>query len=169
MTATAGARRFPRPSAGTLGLALVVAGLLAASLSLSRIAGWIPRGVLSLTLALLVVQIALEIREQLRNAPAAPPPGANAATATTTPASAATPGEALLWMGGLLLAVLLLGTTAGTTLFAFAYLRWYAGESWPTSGVFALVLGVCIQLVFGLLLQATLYPGWLWQFTRYDL
>lgn len=186
MTGTPGMPRFLHRSWGTISLAVVVSGFLAASLPLSRIAGWIPRAVLSVTLVLIVVQLALEIRERLRNAPdtsrsalpdsstaadGAIDPGAGVAhgdpePVPSLPVRSVTPGQAVLWLSGLLLAVLLLGTTIGSSLFCLSYMRWHARESWAISSAFALGLGASVQLIFGALLQATLHPGWLWPLVR---
>lgn len=151
--------RFVRPRLGTIGLALAVAVLLAASFGLSRIAGWIPRAVLSVTLVLIFIQFGIEMREGKNVAPPARPgPGAEARVGSATPA------VATAWIGVALLAVLVFGTAAGSALFAAAYLRWHARESWATCGVFALALGAFLQLLFGELMRATLYAGWLRQF-----
>ncbi len=149
------ARRVLRRNWDTISLAAAVSGLLAATLPLSRIAASIPRAVLSLTLALIVVQLLREIREPLGDAP-------EAAAVPSLPIRGVAPAVAVLWTGGLLSAVLLLGTAAGIILFSFAYLRWHAGETRVVSFVFALMLGVGVQILFGTLLHAVLYPGWLW-------
>jgi hypothetical protein len=159
MAASQRASRVLRRNWDTIGLAAAVAGLLAASLPLSPIAASIPRGVLSITLALIVIQLLREIREPLTDAPATRP-------AASPPIRGVAPVVAVLWMSGLLLAVLLLGTVAGILLFSFAYLRWHVGESRVASLTFALVLGAGVQLVFGTLLHAVLYPGWLWTVVR---
>ena len=158
--------RHARRSGVTLGLALVVVGLLAASDSLSRIAGWIPRSVLVVTLVLIVIQLGLDVRRRMRDMRSTPPAGLSPGAATLLRLGSVTEAVAILWVGGAFLAILLFGMTAGSALFAFAFLRGYAGENWRSSGVFALALGACLQLVFGTVLQATLYPGWLWQFAR---
>jgi hypothetical protein len=145
-----------------LGLALVVVGMLAASDSLSRIAGWIPRSVLVVTLVLIVIQLGLDVRGRMRDMRSTEPPGLSLGTATLLRVGSTTEAVAILWVGGAFLAILLFGMTAGSALFAFAFLRGYAGENWRSSGVFALALAACLQLVFGTVLQATLYPGWLW-------
>jgi len=158
--------RLARRSGVTLALALVVVGLLAASYSLSRIAGWIPRSALAVTLVLIVIQLGLDVRERMRDARSTPPPGLHTDTVTLLRLVSVTEAVAILWVGGVLLALLLLGMTAGSALFAFAFLRVYAGENWRTSGIFALGLAGSVQLVFGTVLQANLYPGWLWQLLR---
>ncbi len=135
---------------------MAVGALLAASFGLSPIAGWIPRTVSAVTLLLIFIQFGLEMREHAasppRPAPAAAQPQGNAAT----------PAEAVSWIAGALLAVLALGIAAGSALFAFAWLRRSAAESRTTSALFALALGASLQLFFGVVLQATLYKGWLW-------
>jgi len=164
MTGLADLWRHARQSVVTLGLALVVVGLLANSYSLSRIAGWIPRSVLAVTLGLIVIQLALDVRARMRNARSTLPAGLRPDAVTPLRVGSVAEALAVMWVGGALLALLLFGMTAGSALFAIAFLRGYAGETWQSSGVFALALAVCVQLVFGTLLQATLYPGWLWQF-----
>ncbi len=57
MTPRATPLRFLRRSWDTVVVALAVATLLAMSISLSRIAGWIPRLVLAITFALVVLQL----------------------------------------------------------------------------------------------------------------
>lgn len=149
-----------RRSVATLGLAAVTGGLLAASWSLGPTAGWIPRLVLMLLLALLAVQLVLEVRERMnRPARAAQPAGKPLAPVT----QGASETGALLWLGGALLAVLALGTSAGSAVYALAYLRVRGAESWLHSAGYALALGATLELVFGGLLQAELYRGWLGQ------
>jgi hypothetical protein len=43
-------------------------------------------------------------------------------------------------------------------------MRWRAGERWQFSAVFALLLAISVQALFGLLLQSDLYQGLLFQF-----
>ena len=146
--------RFLRRSWDTVGLALVVAGALAASLPLSRIAGWIPRTVLLVTLALVAVQLMIEFRE-VGPARGGPEP-------TRLPPMRPTgPIVVVLWVAGLMLAVLMFGTVIGGALFCLAYLRLHAQEPWHTSSAVALLLAIALYLIFGLLLQAQLHPGWL--------
>jgi hypothetical protein len=155
MTDLAGAWRLARRSVVTLGLSLVVVAMLVASYSLSPIAGWIPRIVLVVTLAL---------RGRLRNPPSTPGVGRNSVRATALRVASAAEAVAVLWAAGALMALLLFGMIAGSAVFAFAFLRGYAGERWLGSAVFALALAAGLQLVFGTVLNATLYSGWLWQF-----
>ena len=67
--------------------------------------------------------------------------------------------RAFSWIGALLLAVWVFGVVIGVVLFCLAYLHWHAAERWPVSIVFALSLGLVIQLLFGTFLKITLYPG----------
>jgi hypothetical protein len=164
MTDLAGAWRLARRSVVTLGLSLVVVAMLVASYSLSPIAGWIPRIVLVVTLALLVIQLGIDVRGRLRNPPSTPGVGRNSVRATALRVASAAEAVAVLWAAGALMALLLFGMIAGSAVFAFAFLRGYAGERWLGSAVFALALAAGLQLVFGTVLNATLYSGWLWQF-----
>jgi len=186
MNTNSRALRFVRRSWDTVALALAIAAFLATSLPLSRIAAWIPRIVLLVTLALIFVQLVREAREQFGNTreptrPAMPVSSAgsrestrqdiavskeDADTASSLLTRSTPPAVAVLWVLGLLLSVLLLGTTIGSTLFCFAYLRWHAREALMTSGIFALGLGASVQLAFGAILKAELYRGWLWQLAQ---
>jgi len=166
VTALAGLWQLARRSVVTLGLSLVVVGMLAASYSLSRIAGWIPRIVLAVTLGLLVIQLVIDVRGRMRNSPSIPGTGRNSGRATALKVASAAEAAAVLWAAGALVSLLFFGLIAGSAVFAFAFLRGYARENWRSSAIFALALAACLQLVFGTLLQATLYPGWLWQLLR---
>ena len=164
MTGPSRLRHVLRRSWDTISLAVLVSALLAASAPLGRVAASIPRGVLSVTLVLIGIQLLIEIRASSHAATGGAAP---ALAPVPVPAvSATTPGLAALWLVGLLTAVLLLGTTLGSRVFSFAYLRWHAGARFPTSIGLALGIGASVQLIFGLLLQATLYPGWLWHLVR---
>lgn len=164
MTGLVNLWRLARQSGVVLGLALVAVALLSASYSLSRVAGWIPRSVLAVTLGLIVIQLGLDVRERMRVAPSTAPQAMNPGEPASLRLGSLTEAVAVLWVAGALLALLLFGMTAGSALFACMFLRVYAGESWWSSAGFALALAACVQLLFGLVLQATLYPGWLWQF-----
>jgi hypothetical protein len=67
----------------------------------------------------------------------------------------------VLWVVGLALAVLGLGTVVGSAVFCLAYLRVHARESWASSVAVALTLSVVVYLVFDVLLGAQLHRGWL--------
>jgi len=164
MTDLAGLWQLARRSVVTLGLSVVVVGMLAASYSLSRIAGSIPRIVLVVTLALLLIQLVIDVRGRMRNPPPTRDMGRNAGRAAALKVASAAEAVAVLWAAGALLSLLLFGMIAGSAVFALAFLRGYARDSWWSSAIFALALAVCLQLVFGTVLKATLYPGWLWQF-----
>ncbi len=154
MTTRSRTLRFLRRSWDTIAVGLLVSGSLAASLGLSHVAAWIPRMVLMITLALIIIQLVMEFREvgpvtdspQRFRLPQLRPTG---------------PVVVVSWIAGLMLAVLVFGTVLGSVAFGVAYLRWHAGESWLTSGVVALLLGLSVQLIFGLLLRAELHSGWL--------
>jgi hypothetical protein len=169
---------FLRRHWDSLGLLLLTGALLAASLPLSRLAGWIPRTVLATTLLLLILQLVLALRAPAnrpgKTMPAADPgvtdiePAIPQETRSTVPASPVpescgiSPLHAIAWVAALPLAILLLGVTVGAALFCVAYLRWHAAENWRVSSLFAVALGAAMQLVFGTLFQAGLYPGWFW-------
>ncbi len=125
-------------------IALVVL-MLAAALGLSRVSGWIPLIVLSLTLALLLWQLAAELLARREGAG----PDARGRRALAV----------IAWIGLLLLLSWLAGVVAGTTLFSIAWLRWHARERWPASLAQAAGLGLALWLVFGQILGSGLYPG----------
>jgi len=139
----------------TLAFIALVALMLAAALGLSRVSGWIPLIVLSVTLALLLWQLAAELlahRGRFSRAPARPEgsgPDARGRRALAV----------IAWIGLLLLLSWLAGVVAGTTLFSLAWLRWHARERWPASLAQAAGLGLALWLVFGRILGSGLYPG----------
>lgn len=155
MTPQPKALRFLRRSWDTVTVATTVAILFAMSLSLGRTAGWIPRIVLAITFALVVVQLVVEYRE-------IGPAHGGSQPARLRPMRPTGPVVVVLWIAGLMLAVLLLGTIVGSVAFCLAYQRWHAHESWRTSVVIATVLGVFVKIIFGQLLHAQLHAGWLW-------
>jgi hypothetical protein len=139
--------------AGTLALTLafiVLAGaMLWSTFGLSRVSGWIPQVVAAATLALLLLQLALDWR-------AAATPGAGT---DTVAGRRRREWAAIGWISSLLLAAWLLGVVCGSALFCFAWLRWHAGERWGLCALFAAALGLALWLVFGVLLRAELYAG----------
>jgi hypothetical protein len=139
----------------TLAFIALVVLMLAAALGLSRVSGWIPLIVLSVTLALLLWQLAAELlthRGRFSRAPArreGSGPDARGRRALAV----------IAWIGLLLLLSWLLGVVAGTTLFSLAWLRLHAHERWPASLAQAAGLGLALWLVFGRILGSGLYPG----------
>ena len=146
--------RFLRRSWDTVTVATTVAVLFAMSLPLGRTAGWIPRIVLAITFVLVVLQLVIEYRE-------IGPAHAGSRPVRLRPMRPTGPIVVVLWIAGLMLAVLLLGTIVGSVAFCLAYQRWHAHESWRTSLVIAAALGLFVQLIFGQLLHAQLQAGWL--------
>ncbi|MEO8225711.1 MAG: hypothetical protein ABI661_12975, partial [Gammaproteobacteria bacterium] len=101
MTGPSRLRQVLRRSWDTISLAALVSAFLAASAPLGRVAASIPRSVLSVTLALIGIQLLIEIRASSHTA------AGGAAPAPVPVVSATTPGLAALWLVGLLAAVLL--------------------------------------------------------------
>lgn len=151
--------RFLRRSWDTVLVAVSVTACLVASWPLSNVAAWIPRIVLAIVFALVVAQLVIEFREL-------GPASDGQAQARLPPIRPTGPVVVVLWIAALMLAVLLFGTVAGSTLFCAAYLRWHAREPWRTSCGVAVALGISVQLIFSLLLRAQLHPGWLWQMAQ---
>ncbi len=135
-------------------IALVVL-MLAAALGLSRVSGWIPLIVLSLTLALLLWQLAAELLARRGGLGSAPERREGAGPDARGRRALAV----IAWIGLLLLLSWLAGVVAGTTLFSIAWLRWHARERWPASLAQAAGLGLALWLVFGRILGSGLYPG----------
>jgi hypothetical protein len=133
--------------------------LFCASFWLSQASAWIPQAILSVTLFLLVVQLALELtsyRQTILAVDSADKAG-NQDHETTTRSSALK--ITFTWIGALLIAVWMFGVVIGVILFCLTYLHWHAAERWPVSIAFALSLGLAIQLIFGTFLKVMLYPG----------
>lgn len=135
-------------------IALVVL-MLAAALGLSRVSAWIPLIVLSLTLALLLWQLAAELLARRGGFGSAPARREGAGPDARGRRALAV----IAWIGLLLLLSWLAGVVAGTTLFSIAWLRWHARERWPASLAQAAGLGLALWLVFGRILGSGLYPG----------
>jgi hypothetical protein len=142
----------------TLAFLALVAPMLWSAFGLSRVSGWVPLCVLSATLALLLLQLAIELLAARR----APQP-------VERPESAARKGRALAavaWIGLLLLLSWLLGVVAGSALLCAAWMRWHARASWSVSLAQAAGLGLALWLVFAQLLGTGLYAGLLGQLLR---
>ena len=144
----------------TIVFIILTSGFLWASVELSTSSVWIAQTVLSVTLLLLFLQLAVEqlpprwwSREPADPAPQADRVGGASANGT----GALIP--ALTWMVALPLAVWLFGTAIGAGLFCLAWMRWHSGERWMFSSVFSLALGMGTQLLFGVLLRAELATG----------
>ena len=141
--------------------------LLWQALGLSPVATLIPRFVLSFTLLLLLVEIALELK-------ASGTPGANIAGSKSesqplpgnpaqSPIAPRQPWREICWIAVLPLAMWLLGVIVGGALFCLAFLRWRSRESWLYSLTVAVVLGLVLQVLFSWVFQASLYQG-LWTY-----
>jgi hypothetical protein len=133
----------------TLAFLALVAPMLWSAFGLSRVSGWVPLSVLSATLVLLLLQLAVELLAARR---AQSPPQR--------------PGAAAAWIGVLLLLSWLLGVVAGSALFCAAWLRWHARLRWSASLTQAAGLGFVLWLVFAQLLGSGLYVGLLAQLLR---
>ena len=141
----------PRESWMTLLVAVLVLLFLVQAPRLGLVAGRIPFVVLGLTLILVCWQLARDFIAHQRG------------LADTVSASLDTMRAlgAIAWIFVLLLAVVVAGVVPGVGLFCFLFLRLQAGESWPFSLVYSLVLSAAMYLVFGLLFGASLYAGFL--------
>jgi ABC-type transport system involved in cytochrome c biogenesis permease subunit len=119
------------------------------SFSLSRTSAMIPQVVLTVTLVFLLVQFVLDrrnprpVRQGVRDGGVL---------------------MAIAWISALPAACFLFGVPVSAGLFCLLWMRWQAGERWQISIVFALLLGISVQALFRLLLQADLYQGLLFQF-----
>jgi len=142
----------------TLAFLAVVVLMLTSALGLSRVSGWIPLSVLSATLVLLLVQLAVEVLAA-RRAPQAP-------ARPERPARNRRAAAAMAWIGLLLLLSWLLGVVAGSALFCAVWLRWHARASWAASLAQAVGLGFVLWLTFVQLLGTGLYAGLLAQLLR---
>ncbi|WP_164207125.1 tripartite tricarboxylate transporter TctB family protein [[Micrococcus luteus] ATCC 49442] len=60
--------------------------------------------------------------------------------------------KALLWVTGFLILTGILGIFASSGIFALFYLRWGAHKSWKFSGIYAVVLTLCLLTMFRWLL-----------------
>jgi hypothetical protein len=143
----------------TLALTIITLWFLQESIGLSSVASFIPRFMLTLTLFLLIVQLLLDLKE---------PGGSSPVNAETTDILAGTDRQAvrrisvwlvILWITVLPAAVWLFGVMVGGSLFCLVFMRWYAFETWKISLVFAITLGLAVQLVFSVILNITLYSG----------
>lgn len=135
----------------TLAFLALVAARLWSVFGLSRVSGWVPLSVLSATLVLLLLQLAVELLAARRASQAPERPGAAARRRRATAATA--------WIGVLLLLSWLLGVVAGSALFCAAWLRWHARLRWSASLAQAAGLGLVLWLAFARLLGTGLYAG----------
>lgn len=142
----------------TLAFLALVAPMLWSAFGLSRVSGWVPLSVLSATLVLLLLQLAIELLAARR----APQPVARPQLAARQRRALA----AVAWIGLLLLLSWLLGVVAGSALFCAAWLRWHARDRWSASLAQAAGLGLALWLVFAHLLGTGLYAGLLGQLLR---
>jgi uncharacterized membrane protein YfcA len=131
-------------------LIMVCCLFLGASVGLGNSARTTPQTVLLITLALLVLQL---LRAVIQRAPTIVD-----VTDQQQPVPLPAP-MAIGWIVAAITSVWLVGVSAGIAVFSLLYMRWYAREHWRVSLAFALGLGLGVQLLFGTLLQASLYPG----------
>jgi len=139
----------------TIMLIVATSVFLWSSLTLGRVSAWIPQVILSATLVLLLLQLAFELfgsKQIVLSGRVGDETGLNPML------------PALIWIVTMLLLVGLLGVTLGAALFCLTYLRWHASERWSVSLVFALGLGLGVQLLFGTFMQISLFPGFLLSF-----
>ncbi len=139
----------PRVSTMTLFFIALTVLFLWVSFSLSRTSAMISQAVLTVTLVFLLVQFVLDRRN-----PRPVHRGVRNGGVLT----------AIAWISALPAACWLLGIPIGAGLFCLLWMRWRAGERWQFSAVFALLLAISVQALFGLLLQSDLYQGLLFQF-----
>jgi hypothetical protein len=141
--------------------------LLWQSLGLSPVASLIPRIVLALSLLLLVLEIALELKargargagiEGTRNGLGLSPSGAGRPGTALEP-----PWRVILWIAVLPVSTWLFGVIIGGALFCMLFLRWRSRESWLYSLTVSVVLGLVLQVLFSWVFQSGLYQG-LWTY-----
>ena len=138
-------------------LAVAATIMLVESFGLSRSASLIPRIVLSVTVLLLLIELVLI---GLKHNAADHSEKDHSGTVTARPTGVATPPwQTFLWLSLLPALLWLMGLIFGSIVFCLFFLKWRSRESWVFSGVFSLVLGASLYLVFSVLLQSNLYPG----------
>lgn len=142
----------------TLAFLALVAPMLWSAFGLSRVSGWVPLSVLSVTLVLLLLQLAAELLAARRAPQPVDRPESDARKQRAVAAAA--------WIGVLLLLSWLLGVVAGSALFCAAWLRWHARLRWTASLAQAAGLGFVLWLAFAQLLGTGLYAGLLGQLFR---
>lgn len=143
----------------TLAFTLVTLWFLQESFSLSNVASFIPRITLSLTIFLLIIQLILDVKTGDGSSPFAAETVAANAESDWRLVRKIPAWLAIFWMSGLLAALLLFGLVAGSSVFCLVFMKWHASESWKTSLLFAIMLGLGIQLVFSFIFGITLYGG----------
>ena len=143
----------------TLVLTIITLWFLQESIGLSRVASFIPRVMLALTLFLLIVQLVLDLKGSgVFSSHVAE--ASDIKAGTSIPAVQRTPAWlVILWITVLPAAIWLLGVVAGGSLFCLVFMKWYASETWKFSLAFSIILGLAVQLVFSVILKITLYGG----------
>jgi hypothetical protein len=131
-------------------LILVVLLFFCSSLELGRVSAWIPQLVLSKTLVVLLLHL---VKEYLQDG----------SSENTEEAYQPSMFAALSSIATMFLSVWLLGVIFGTMFFCLLYFRWHCGERWTQTIAFTVAMGLGVKLMFGSLMQVTLYPGVLMQ------
>ena len=151
---------------------LGVIGVLTASLPLGPVARRMPMAVAILTLVLLALELARNIRQSREGLAAESGHEATLSAGSSAkgdaprmPSRQTTERVLFMWMGGLLVLVLLVGMAAGVPLFLLAYMRVHFRESWRASlllsGAMAVLLAAGLQYLLGLPLHPGVVGGWL--------
>ncbi|MFO7957783.1 MAG: tripartite tricarboxylate transporter TctB family protein [Candidatus Brocadiia bacterium] len=156
----------------TLMLAVLAAALICASLLLSGPARLVPLTVLVVTLILLGLQLLLDLAPRLAKVWGRLFPmdlfgiqrfmRATARQAGGAKRSPERERASLAWVLGFVALVLLLGLAPAVPVFAFAYLRWGAGERSLLSFAMSAGLWAVLHGVFVALLGLHLYGGVVW-------
>lgn len=153
-------------------LLVLVGVLLAQSLALSSASRLAPLWALVPTAALLVVQLLVDLRpllgERLRILQGAVlVPGAGTSGASPDVASESVSDGSrrrrelriVLWMGGLIVLMYLVGFLVSTVLFLLPYLRIESRIGWARAAVFTAVATGVIYFAFGVLARVPFPPG----------
>ncbi len=156
-------------AAFTLSLLCFVAVLFLNTLRLGSVARFVPLIVLIPTLALLVLQLALDLRpdleqkfsrfERIRFQKSEKLQKETLGRARRSASGVPHPAWAFLWMWLMLPLVYLLGFLVAVPLYTFLYLKGHAVKGWIPSIAIALALWALIYGIFGLLLNTQLYQG----------
>ena len=165
--------RFPARAWFTLAWICLVALVLVETGRLGPLAGRVPFWVALPTLALLILELALECFPSLaarlqeyqqlhlkrteslmHRAPPGKVPGERNGAGREL--------SVVLWTLSLPVAILLLGFVAGASLFVIFSLRIRAGLAWWKAALCGGTTGLLLFVISRTLLQTPLYTGWLW-------